>query len=78
MTYDDVLNVQGDIFLMNDDYKFKCAYRGIWFMLRWRLKLRMTDILQLQVYLINRYSAVILPVQGVIPSTKYYIESKYR
>ena len=78
MTLSDASNVQGNIFLMNDDYNSECAYRGIWFMLRCRLKLRMTDILQYKVQIGDLMSTVTLPVRGVFPSTKYYIGSKYR
>ena len=78
MSLNELKNVRGDIFLMNDEYKFTSAYRGIWFMLRWRLKLRMTGALQSGVYLSDNNSTVTLPVQGVIPGTDYYIESKYR
>ena len=78
MSLNELKNVKGDIFLMNDDYNFECADRGIWFMLRCRLKLRMTDILQYKVQIGDLMSTVILPVRGVFPSTRYYIESKYR
>jgi hypothetical protein len=38
----------------------------------------MTGILQTGVYLINDNLKLALPKQGLVPSTEYYIESKYR
>lgn len=38
----------------------------------------MTGKMQSNVHLIDDSSAVALPEEGVIPSKKYYIESKYR